>query len=119
MPVEGLPQDLPLLGVGVLEFVDQHDAEPVAHPAARSLAVLGVEQNAVQQRQLVVEVAQSHAPFAGSSTSRRTSRAKATRSPARGALCTLGGQVGLRIEDRGALRRSWPPRSGSVPRSRP
>ena len=43
-PNEGLPQDVPLVGVGVLELVDQHDREPLPQAGAHLGAELRVGQ---------------------------------------------------------------------------
>ncbi len=99
MPVERPAQDLPLLGVGVLELVDEDDGEARTHPPAGGVAVLRIAENGVQQGQLVVEVAQAEAALASFDLfADRTCELHTL--AGRGAVGVVRCEFGLRVEDR-------------------
>ena len=61
--VEGQTQNVPLQRIGVLELVDQHNLELFAHPTTRDGNRIRIRQYTVQQRQQIVEVANSFGPL--------------------------------------------------------
>ena len=64
MLVESQSQDVPLQGIGVLEFVDQRHSVPLPDPGAGAWPVVRVGQHIVQQHEQIVEITQSRTAFA-------------------------------------------------------